>query len=89
MRVERLVDAFGRLLGHQQHAVIAPVVGQLDAETVEDAAARRRDQPLGDAVVLGLGHVLVAVADLQLVEPPGQHREHQPSCRRPCPASGG
>ena len=80
-----LRHAFGGLLGHQQHAVIAPVVGQLDAEAVQDAAARRRDQAFGDAVVLGLGLVFVAVADLQLIEPARQHREHQPSCRRPCP----
>ena len=36
-----------RLLRHQQHAIVAPVVGQLDAEAVHDAAARRRDQALG------------------------------------------
>ena len=66
-------DAVRGLLRHQQHAIIAPVVGQLDAETVDDAAARRGEQPLADAVVLGLGHVLVAVADLELIEATGQH----------------
>ena len=76
-RVERLGHAFGRLFADQQHAIVAPVVGQLDAETVHDASARRRDQPFGDAIVLGLDLVLVAVADLELIEPAGQHREHR------------
>ena len=74
-RVQRLLDAFRGLLRHQQHAIIAPVVGKLDAETVEDAAARRGQQPLIDAVVLGLGHVLIAVADLELIKAAGQNRE--------------
>ena len=30
-------------------------------------------QPLVDAVFFGARHVLVAVEDLQLIEPPGQH----------------
>ena len=78
MRIERRLDTPSVACSrHQQHAIVAPVVGQLDAEAVEDAAARRRDQPLGDAVVFGLGHVFVAVEDLELVEPPAQHREHR------------
>ena len=76
-RVQRRLDALGGLFGDQQHAIVAPVVGELDAEAVHDAAARRRDQALGDAVVLGLDLVLVAVADLQLIEAARQHREHR------------
>ena len=45
-RVERRLARLGRLFGHQQHAVVAPVVGELDAEAIQDAPARRRDQPL-------------------------------------------
>ena len=70
--VQRICDAFGRLLGHQKHAIIAPVAGQFGTEAVQDASARRHDQPLGNAVVFGLHHVLAAVADLQLVEAAGQ-----------------
>ena len=75
--VQRRRDALGRLFRHQQHAVVAPAVGQFDPKAVHDAAARRRHQPLGDAVVFRLDHVLVAVLDLQLVEPPRQNREHR------------
>ena len=75
--VERAGDAFGGLFRHQQHAIVALVVGQFGAETVKDTAARRRDQSFGNAVVFGLGLVLIAVADLQLIQPPRQHGEHQ------------
>ena len=44
-RVERRGDASPRLLGHEHHAVIAAAVGERDAETVENAPARRRQQP--------------------------------------------
>ncbi len=87
--VECGLDAVGRLLGHQQHAIIAPVVGELDAEAVDDAPARRRDQALADAIGFGLRAVLVAVLDLKLIEPPAQHgkdrrhaaRHHQGAAR--------
>ena len=76
-RVERFLDAVRGLLGDQEHAIVAPVVRELGAEAVENASAQRRQQPLADAIFLGARHVLVAVDDLQLIEPPAQHREHR------------
>ena len=81
-------DAALRLLGHDQHAVIAPVAGKRDAEAVEDAAARGREQPLIDAVVFGLVEIVVAVHDLKLIEPPGEHAEDARSCRPTTEARG-
>ncbi len=75
--VQRRLDTVGRLLRHQQNAIVAAVVGELDAKAIDDAPARRRDQMLADAVVLGLDLVLIAVLDLQLIEPPAEDREHR------------
>ena len=78
----------GRLLGNQDDAVIAAVVGELDAEAVEDAAAQRREQALVDAVVLGARHELVAFDDLQLIEPRRPAPRARPPCRRPSSRCG-
>ena len=54
-----------------------PVLGERDAEAVEDAAARRRQQPQIDAVLLGQDRVPVVLQDLQLVHPRRQRGGEQ------------
>src|SRR5205807_8062999 len=68
-------DAVGRLLRDQNDAIVPAIVRELRAKTVDDAAARRRNEMLADAICFGLDLVLVAVADLELVEAPGEHGE--------------
>ena len=75
-RIQRFLDALLGLFGHDHHAIVAAAVGEFDPEPVHDAAALRRHHPLADAVFLRLGHVFVAVADLELIEPSDQHGEH-------------
>ena len=79
--VERGRHAFGRLLADQQHPIVALAVGKFDTEPVHDAAAGRRDQPLGNAVGLCIDHILVAVLNLKLVKPSCQH------CKNRCHAA--
>jgi len=49
------LDSFQRLFGNDQDAIVAAVVGQFDAETVENTTAKRRHQARADAVLLGPG----------------------------------
>jgi hypothetical protein len=75
--IQRLVHAVLGLLGHDHHAVVAPVVGEFDPETVQNAPARRRDQPRRNAIVFRRRLIFLAVPDLKLIEPARQDREHQ------------
>ena len=75
-RVERFTDAAGRLLRRQQHAVVAPVIGQFDRETIQNPPPCRCQQAFVDAVLLGLGHELIEIEDLQLIEPARQYGEN-------------
>lgn len=74
-RIDRSLCAARCLLRHQQDAVIAPVVGKLNAEAIYDPAARGRDEALVDAVVFGLRHEILEIEDLQLVEAAGEQSE--------------
>ena len=74
-RIQGRFDSVGGLLGDENDAIVPAVGCKLDAKAVDDAASGRWDQPLTDAVVLGLGHVLVAVDDLQLIQPSSEQRE--------------
>src|SRR5262249_49162589 len=47
-------------------------VGHADAKPVEDAAARRDQEPQIDAVLVGQHPIAVFFDDLQLVEPPAE-----------------
>ena len=75
--VERRAD-IGGLLGDQQGAPVQLVAGDHGAEAVQDAAARRRDQPRADPVLLGQRGVARALDHLHLVEP---RRRAPPSSR--------
>ena len=80
-RPQRRLDIAG-LLRHDDDAVIAPVVGEGDAEAVEDAPAHRRQQPQIDAVLLGEDRIAVALQDLQLVQAGDQRGAEHPLPRR-------
>ena len=66
--VERRGDV-AALVGDELGAVGRAVRGERDAEAVEDAAARRRDQPDADAVLVGEHLVAVRLNHLEEIEP--------------------
>ncbi len=74
--VERRIEVAG-LLGDDDDPIILPVIGEADAEPIEDAPARRRQQPQIDAVLVGQDAVAVAVEDLQLVQAPGESADER------------
>ena len=86
--LERRGDV-GGLLGDQQGAPVQPVAGDDLALAVQHAAARRRDQPGREAVLLGQRRVALALLDLQPVQPRAEEAE-PPSCSPPeQPGRGG
>ena len=80
-QVEDLVEALDQHLhaaaavGGRHGAEIVAVDGERLAGAVEDQAARRRQQPEIDAVLLGQGGEALRLDDLELVEPAGQRRQ--------------
>jgi len=70
-RIERRLE-IGGLLRYDDDPVIAAVLGHRHAETIDNAATRRRQQPQVDAVLLGKNRVPVLLQYLQLVHPPGK-----------------
>ena len=70
-RVERRCDVAG-LLGDDDEPIVLVIVGERHAEAVEDAPARRRQQPQIDAVLVGQHRVAVRLEDLELVHAPGK-----------------
>ena len=65
------------LLADDQHAVGRDIAGQRPAGTVEDLAARRDQQPLVGAVVLGQQREVGAALDLEVVQPCRQRAEER------------
>ena len=74
--IERGVHAVRHLFRDQQHTEIAAVVGELHAEAIQNAPARRRNQPLADPVLVRLRLELIAFKDLELVQSAAQHGEN-------------
>ena len=75
-RSEREFD-IARLLGHQQHPIILQVRREQATAPIKDAAARRRDHPQIDPVVLGKRDVPLRLNGLQVIEAPAQCREEK------------
>jgi hypothetical protein len=71
---ERRPEILG-LLGNHQDPVGRRVAGERCAVPVEDPAARRRQEPMIDAVLVGEQGILVGRDHLQIVEPAGQQAE--------------
>ena len=65
----------GGLFRQQQRAPVHLVAAEAGAEPVDDAAARRRQQAVADAVVLGERRVFAAVGDLQTIQALAQRAE--------------
>ncbi len=80
-RGQRRLEIAG-LLGHDDDPIILPVIGERDAEAVEDAPARRRQQPQIDAVLVGKDGVAVLFEDLQLIHAAGEDSRRAPPGRR-------
>ena len=72
---QRLVEV-ARVLAHDHHAVVLPVAGHQPTVPIEDRAARGRQQPGVDAVLLGEQAVLVGLLDLQAVHARAEHPGH-------------
>jgi hypothetical protein len=73
-RAKRAADLAG-LLGNDPHPVGRHVAGEGDAMAIEDAAARRRHEPVVDAILVGEQGVLVGLEHLQVVEAPGEQSD--------------
>ena len=56
------------LLGDNHQMVVLSIVGERDAEAVEDSSARWRYEPQTDAVFISQHLVAISVDDLQLVQ---------------------
>ncbi len=65
------------LVAGEQQAEVGPVAGQFDAEAIDDASARRWDDPV--VVLVGGGEVLIAgrFHQLQLHQPPRERQQSQ------------
>ena len=72
--IERALDV-ARPLADQHDPVVLPVYRKRHAEAVDDAPARRRQEPQVDPVVLRQHGVAVGLDDLQIVHAPGQDGE--------------
>src|SRR4051794_24403700 len=87
--IHRHADAACRLFGYEEYSEILPIVCQLDTETVMNATARRRNQPLTDPIFLRPGLELIAFQHFELVETTGKYgkngghsaRHHQGASR--------
>ena len=73
-RVEGRRDVAG-LLGDDDEMIILAVIGERDAEAVENPPAQRREQPQAHPVLVGEHRVAIRIQDLQLVHPPGDGGE--------------
>ena len=89
-QIECLLDV-ARLFAHQDYAVVLLVHRHRHAESVDDAPARRRQQPQVDPVVLGEGGIALGLDHLEVIHAPGQHREQRRlrAADDKCPAGEG
>ena len=74
--IEGAFDIVG-LFRHQDDPIVAPIVRELDTESIENAPAPRRQEPQVDAVLIGQHLVLGGLNDLEVVEPADQHSQQR------------
>ncbi len=70
-RRQRRLEIAG-LLGDDDNTIIRAIVGEGDAEAVEDPPARRSQKPQVDAVLVRHDGVAILVDDLQLIHAAGK-----------------
>ena len=77
------------LLGDDDELIILAIVGERDAEPVENSPAQRRQQPKVHSVLVGEDRVSIRIQDLQLVHSSGErHEQHRLTARDDSPRGG-